>query len=87
MAATRIVSGDFGGFLMVWDLENDVFPQLERHLDMFIEHTEKPFVPLFIDNHVSHYPHRGHVTAVHVSSTKIVSGSRDKTVVITNFWQ
>jgi len=68
----RIVSGDFGGNILMWDLE-------------FI-HDVDGGVRVKVKNHRTWPGHKGHVVCIQLNARRIISGSRDRTLLINDFW-
>ncbi|QQP35474.1 Fbox/WD repeatcontaining protein 11like, partial [Caligus rogercresseyi] len=63
---SRLVSGDFGGFVRVWEL-SDIFKEINAYLDSLLSKlrgnpraAQSDSAPLEIFSHRSFYPHRGH---------------------------
>ena len=78
----RIISGDYGGFIKIWEIA-DILEQVNPHM---IKSLKKgSYKPLEFLEYRSQYPHRNHVTCLKSNQTKIISGSRDKTIVINDF--
>ena len=81
-ACQKIISGDFGGFVKIWEL-TEILKQVNAHL---IHSLKKgSYKPLEFLEYRSQYPHRNHVTCLQCDQTKIISGSRDKSVVINDY--
>ena len=66
-----LACGDFGGAIHVWEL---AFTGSMSKLDVEVR------------NHNTNKAHKGHVVCLQLTPTKIVSGSRDKTVLVQDFW-
>ena len=81
-AFQKIISGDFGGFVKVWEMEN-ILKQVHSHMMQALK--KGSYKPLEYIEYRSLCPHRGHITCVQCDQTKIVSGSRDKYVAINDF--
>jgi WD40 repeat protein len=80
----RIASTDFGGFLRIWPVE-ELLSEAQQHLLKYS--ASKRFAPLVFLPHRSLFPHRHHITTVYIDAFRVVSGSRDRTVVLQDFWQ
>jgi len=65
----RIVSGDFGGEVHLWDLK---FKDKEGNFE--------------VTNHRKWECHKGHIVCIQLSASRIVTGSRDKTLMVSDFW-
>lgn len=66
---------DFGGSIHTWELD------IESQSD----NTKKS--PKFtVRQHNKTKAHKGHVVCLQLTPTRIVSGSRDKTVLMQDFW-
>ena len=81
-AFQKIISGDFGGFVKIWEL-TDILKQANAHMIKALQ--KGSYKPLEYLEYRSLYPHRSHVTCLQCDQTKIVSGSRDKSVVINDY--
>ena len=81
-AFQKIISGDFGGFVKIWEM-TDILKQVNLHMIKALE--KGSYAPLEYLEYRSQYPHRSHVTCLQCDQTKIVSGSRDKTVVVNDY--
>ena len=66
-----IIAGDFGGHLHQWEIDVN----LTRRQQM---------VRIRQYNHFQ--SHRSHIVSLQVSARRVVSGSRDKTVLVQDFW-
>ena len=84
MASTRIVSGDFSGFLKVWDLKH-IVREANLHMKSVLRKGTEEYQPVEILEHRSLLTHKSHVTCLYVDCTGLVSGSRDKMLVWQNF--
>lgn len=67
----RIVSGDFGGNILLWDLS-------------FNQSDSGPKVTVI--NKRQWQSHKGHVVCIQLNARRIISGSRDRTLMINDFW-
>ena len=93
-AFQKIISGDFGGYVKIWEMA-DILKQVNSHMIKALE--KGSYAPLEYLEYLSQYPHpsfrtqsdphptHSHVTCVECDQTKIVSGSRDKSVVINDY--
>ncbi len=70
-----VSAGDFGGHIHVWELE---FPR------NFASLTSGPGVRIRKYHHA--LSHKSHVVCLQMNARKIVTGSRDKTVLVQDFW-
>ena len=81
------MSADYSGFVRIWKI-SDVLGALQTETDRL--QRQKKFKneerELFV-SHRSIYSHRGAVTAVRLSASALVTGSRDKSVCHWNFAQ
>lgn len=84
IANGRVVSGDFSGFLKIWDLTS-VIPASKQHMKAVIDDDKPTYEPLIVLSHRSLFTHRGHVTVVKISGESLWSGSREKNVVFQCF--
>lgn len=66
-----IISGDFGGCLHLWEMELSGVPA--RNI-------------VRIKKYRNVQSHKSHIVCLQVSARRVVSGSRDKTVLIQDFW-
>ena len=82
-AFQKIISGDFKGFIKIWEMA-DILKQVNAHLILSLK--KGSYVPLEFIEYRSQYPHRGHVTCLQCNQTKIISGSRDKSIVINDYF-
>ena len=82
MSFQKIISGDYGGFIKIWEI-SDILEQVNSHLITSLK--KKSYKPLEFLEYRSQYPHRNHVTCIRCNQAKIISGSRDKTIVINDF--
>ncbi|TRY63041.1 hypothetical protein TCAL_00328 [Tigriopus californicus] len=80
----RVVSGDFSGFLKIWDLTS-IIPASTQHIKAIIDDGKPTYEPLVTLGHRSLLTHRGHVTVVKISGESLWSGSREKNVVFQCF--
>ena len=96
-----VVSGDYRGFVMIWD-EGEVMAWVNREArkrEKSRGHMEGLYclrggrlmrrnreVPDY-QQHVSFLDHRGHVTSISLGPGIAVTGSRDRTLNIHNFWE
>ena len=69
-SGNTIVSGDFGGCIHLWEI--DWRPACSQAIRIKKYH------------HVQ--SHKSHIVCLQVNARRIVSGSRDKTVLIQDFW-
>ena len=81
-AFQKIISGDFGGFIKIWELA-EIIKQVNAHLLHSLK--KGSYKPLEFLEYRSQYPHRNHVTCLQCDQTKIISGSRDKSIVINDY--
>ena len=70
-SGNTIIAGDFGGHLHQWEIDVN----LTRRQQM---------VRIRQYNHFQ--SHRSHIVSLQVSARRVVSGSRDKTVLVQDFW-
>ncbi len=82
----RIASADFGGFIKIWCIE-DLLKESQDNVVKFSRSNKEAsrFEALDFVVHRSLFTHKNHITAVHVDAFRVVSGSRDKTVVVQDF--
>ncbi|XP_023319808.1 F-box/WD repeat-containing protein 11 [Eurytemora carolleeae] len=72
-SGNRIVSGDFGGNILMWDLA--ISPSTSnRSVEVKVLNTRK------------WEAHKGHVVCIQLNARRIISGSRDRTLMINDFW-
>ena len=69
-SGNTIIAGDFGGTLHHWELDINLARQQMVRIKSY-DHCQY---------------HRSHVVCLQVSARRIVSGSRDKTVFVQDFW-
>ena len=69
-SGNTIISGDFGGYLHQWEVE--------------ISRPEPGGVRIKKYHHMQ--SHKSHIVCLQVNPRRIVSGSRDKTVLVQDFW-
>ena len=72
-SGNTVVSGDFGGYLHFWEIE--------------IANPATP-VPgcVKIKKYHAVPSHKSHIVCIQQNARRIVSGSRDKTVLVQDFW-
>ena len=81
-AFQKIISGDFGGFVKIWEVP-EILKQVNVHLLKSLK--KGSYKPLEYLEYRSQLPHRNHVTCLQCDQRKIISGSRDKTIVINDY--
>ncbi|XP_040577764.1 uncharacterized protein [Lepeophtheirus salmonis] len=87
---SRLVSGDFGGFVRVWDMSY-IFKEINEYLSGILMKIRSGSnvegrAPVEILAHRSFYPHRGHVTSLILEPTLLITGSRERSVACLDFW-
>ena len=71
-SGNTVIAGDFGGHLHQWKIDVN----LARQQGLMVR-----------IKHYSHFEsHKSHIVCLQVSARRIVSGSRDKTVFVQDFW-
>ena len=84
ISSSRIISGDFGGFVRIWSLHLILSTVSERMHKCLAQGAD--FDPAKIMQHRALLTHRGHVTCLSADATGVVSGSREKKIVWQDFW-
>ena len=82
----RIASADFTGFLRIWRIQ-DILREVENHLLKALRKEKKRIDPVDFVEHRSTYSHRHHITMIHLDAFRVITCSRDQSVLIQDFWQ
>ena len=82
----RIASADFTGFLRIWKIQ-DLLQETEKHLMSAVRKKKQRVEPLDFVEHRSTYSHRHHITMVRLDAFRVITCSRDQTVLIQDMWK